>query len=303
MANRIVLAGGTGYLGTALAAELARHGATVVVAARGVSRPASPASGTAAASGPAGVPAPPPRFHSVDLTRPASLENLLQSGDTVVHLVARSPVRRPRGGRRTYRMIHVEGTRNLLAAAEAAGARRFVYLSALGVTRNAGAAYAETKAQAERLVDASSLESTIVLPSILFSSDSEIIKLLHMVSRLPAVPLPEIAAPFRPIHVTDAARRIGEAVLSEDPPQRLPLTGPEELSFSDFVRRYLLERGTFVLPMPPALTPLLLRLVSLLKIPDFPAELDRMLAIDNAGEAPARPGEMVRYSRWVRHNR
>lgn len=303
MANRVVLVGGTGYLGTALARELVGRGAAVVPAARGRSRPARPvanAGGTPATDLTAG---PAPGFRRADITSAASLRSLLEPGDTVVHLVGRSPVRRPRGGRGTYRELHVEGTRKLLAAAEAAGARRFVYLSALGVTRDAGAAYAETKAQAEALVETSHLEATIVLPSILFSSRSEIIGLLRLLSRFPAVPLPEISAPFRPIHVSDAAVRIADAVLAEDPPRRLPLTGPEELSFSDFVGRYLRERGTFALRLPRALTPPLLHLVSLLKIPGFPAELDRMLAIDNAGDPPDRPNEMVRYSSWVRCNR
>jgi NADH dehydrogenase len=174
-----------------------------------------------------------------------------------------------------------------------------VYLSALGVTRNAGAAYAETKAQAEALVEASRLESTIVLPSILFSSGSEIIALLRAVSRLPVVPLPKISAPFRPIHLSDAARRIADAVLDENPPRRLPLTGPEVLSFSDVARLYLQKRGTSVLALPPALTPSLLRIISRLKLPGLPAELDRMLAIDNAGAPPPQAKRLIRYSSWV----
>lgn len=302
MANRIVLVGGTGYLGTALTRELTRRGAAVIVAARGMSRPARVAA-TAGKADAAAPPGPQPRFRSADITSPASLRDLLEPGDTVVNLVGLSPVRRPVGGRRSYRLSHLEGTRNLLAAAETAEAHRFVYLSALGVTRDAGAAYAETKAQAEALIEASPLESIIVLPSILFSADSELVGLLRLVSRFPAVPLPQIAAPFRPIHVSDAAARIADALLADDPPGRLPLAGPERLSFSDFVRRYLRERGTPAVPLPAALTPPLLGLVSRLKIPGLPAELDRMLAIDNAGDAPSRPEEMIRYTSWVRRNR
>lgn len=272
----------------------------MVLAARSISRPAKPIAILPSTHGSDVTSGPAPRFRRADITSPASLRGLLEPWDTVVHLVGRSPVRRPRGGRRTYREIHVEGTRTLLAAAEAAGARRFVYLSALGVTRDSGAAYAETKAQAEALVETSHLEATIVLPSILFSSRSEIIGLLRLLSRFPAVPLPEISAPFRPIHVSDAAARIADVVLAENPPRRLPLTGPEELSFSDFVGHYLRERGTFALRLPRALTPPLLHLGSLLKLPGFPAELDRMLAADNAGDPPDRPNEMVRYSSWVR---
>ena len=292
MANRIVVVGGTGYLGTALATELAARGAAVVVAARRVARQAEASTDGSHTAGLS--------FRSADITDPKSLAALLRPGDTVVHLVGLSPVSRPTGGRRSYRLIHVEGTRNLLRAAEQAGARRFVYLSALGVTRNAGAAYAETKSQAEALVLASRLESTIALPSILFSSGSEIITLLRTVSRLPVVPLPEISAPFRPIHLSDAARRIADAVLDENTPRRLPLTGPENLSFSDFVRRYLRERGTPVLALPQALTKPLLRIVSRLKMPGLPAELDQMLAIDNAGDPPPQAEHLIRYSSWVR---
>ncbi|NBB91070.1 MAG: NAD(P)H-binding protein [Spirochaetes bacterium] len=291
MANRIVLVGGTGYLGSALATELAARGAVVVVAARGVASRAGASTGSPPAAGLS--------FHRVDITDPASLSGLIRPGDTVVHLVGLSPVHRPPGGRRSYRLVHVEGTRNLLRTAEQAEAQRFVYLSALGVTRNAGAAYAETKAQAEALVEASRLESTIVLPSILFSSGSEIIRLLRAASRFPVVPLPEIPTPFRPIHLSDAARRTADAILAETPPRRLPLTGPEKLSFSDFVRPYLRKRGTLALALPPALTPPLLRIVSRLKIPGLPAELDQMLAIDNAGDPPPHAEHLIRYSSWL----
>jgi len=175
-----------------------------------------------------------------------------------------------------------------------------VYVSALGVTTSAGAAYAETKARAEQLVKHAGIPRTIVAPSILFAAQSELIRLLQTVSRLPVVPLPRIEAPFRPIHVSDAATRIADAVTADQAPSYLALTGPELLSFTDFVRRYLRERGTAFVLLPAALTPLLLTAVSALKLPGAPAELKRMLAIDNAGAPPPAAEELTRYSRWVR---
>jgi NADH dehydrogenase len=322
MADRVVLVGGTGFLGSALSAELTRRGFETVIVARGrrekrhprggkaeaapstasaasgagAASGASAASGAGAASGAAAAPAE----RRADILRPETLTGLLRPEDTVVHLVARSPVKRPRGGRGTYRRIHVEGTRNLLRAAEAAKVRRFIYLSALGVTGSAGAAYAETKAHAEELVTQASPASTIVAPSILFGAESELIGLLELLSRIPVVPLPRIEAPFRPIHVADAAARIADAITDPDPPAYLPLSGPEKLSFTDFVRRFLRERGTAFIALPASLTPALLSLVSALKIPGAPAELDRMLAIDNAGDPPPDPEKLTHYSKWVR---
>ena len=99
-----------------------------------------------------------------DVRDPGSLQAACEGVETVIHLVA--VLRRRRDG--DYRAINVEGTRNLLAAAEAAGARRFILVSALGATPDPRYAYAHSKWQAEELVRASSLAWTIFRPSLLF---------------------------------------------------------------------------------------------------------------------------------------
>jgi NADH dehydrogenase len=195
--------------------------------------------------------------------------------------------------------MHVEGVRYALAAAEEAGAAHVAYVSALGVTRRAGAAYAETKALAEELIVRSRIPSTIIAPSILFGEGSEIISLLRRLSALPVVPVPRISAPFRPIHVGDAARLAAEAVTAPAPPPRLPLAGPERLSFFEIVSRFLQAAGTTVVPLPPIVGAAVIRAVSVARLPGLPAELSAMLAIDNAGEAPAHADDLTRYSNWV----
>ena len=63
-----------------------------------------------------------------DVTDPASLRAAFAGVDTVVHLVAII-----KGSRADFERIMAQGTRNLVAAAQEAGVRRFVLASALGL--------------------------------------------------------------------------------------------------------------------------------------------------------------------------
>lgn len=281
MNPRIVLLGGTGLFGSALRRELQDRGSRVVVVARGSSRRNKP-------------------DIALDLTKQGErLAQLLEPGDSVVYLLGRSPLRRPRGGRRSYAEVHLRGAANALAAAEASGAGRFFLVSALGVSTHSGAAYAETKAKAEVRARSSDLATTVVAPSILFGKGSEIIATLRLLARLPVVPLPRLAAPLRPIYVGDAARLLADALLSNEPPDRLELVGPERMSFTEIASLYLEVAGTTVLRLPTGISHLLIKALSRIRVPLFPAEIEAMLSIDNAGGPPSKPEELVRFREWI----
>ncbi len=287
METRFVLLGGTGFFGAALARELRSRGLAVVTVARGTRG------------------APDVR---ADIVRtPHLLGRIFEPGDTVVYVLGLSPLKRPLGGRRRYREVHLDGVRSALAAAVERGVSRFVQVSALGVSRGCGAAYGETKARASAELRAAArrearpgqVQTLVVEPSILFGDGSEIVQALDLAARFPAVPLPHIRPAIRPIHVDDAARRLADAVTAEQMPPRLELTGPELLSFNQLAAAYLKPRGARVLLLPRPVSRLLVRVVSRLRIPGLPAELDAMLAMDNAGEGPPRPEELTRFTRWA----
>lgn len=281
---RFVLIGGTGFLGAALARELRGRGLRVVTVARG-SRTGSTRT------------APDVRL---DVVRtPEAIDRVIELGDTVIYLAGLSPLARPIGGRRRYRDVHVRGLAATLAAAEKQGAARFVGISALGVSATCAAAYGETKARAAAMVHASRIPGLVVEPSVLFGDGSEIIRALQLASRLAAVPLPRITAAIRPIHVADAARRLADAVTGSPLPERLELTGPELLTFEQVATAYLEPRGTRVILLPRSLSRTLTGLASRIKLPGVPAELDAMLAMDNAGKPPPRPHELIAYSDWA----
>ncbi|TVR05355.1 MAG: NAD-dependent epimerase/dehydratase family protein [Spirochaetaceae bacterium] len=294
--KRYILIGGTGFFGAALARELRARGLTVVTVARG-SRSTRRQ----------------PNVRLDVVRAPELLGSILEPGDTVVYLAGLSPLKRPVGGRRRYREVHLTGFRAALAAAESRGVSRFVQVSALGVQSGCGAAYGETKTRATELLREAAaqvmpngparIEPMVVEPSVLFGDGSEIIRTLKRVSRLPLVPLPQIAAQIRPIHVTDAARRLADALTAAQMPGRLELTGPELLAFHQLAAAYLEPRETRVMLLPRSLTRLLVWLASRLKLPGAPAELKAMLALDNAGSPPSQPEELIMFSRWASESR
>ena len=287
MTTRYILIGGTGFFGTALARELRARGLTVVTVARGSRRSSR---------------RPDVRLDVVG--EPDRIESILEPGDTVVYLAGLSPLKRPVGGRRRYREVHGTGLRAALTAAVSRGARRFVQVSALGVRPGCGTAYGETKARATGLLRmvaarAAGMESMVVEPSVLFGNGSEIICALDVASRLPRIPLPRIVARIRPIHVSDAAKRLADALTARQLPERLELAGPELLTFHQLAAAYLEPRGTRVALLPRPVTRLLVRIASRVKLPGAPAELEAMLALDNAGSPPQRSDELIAFTRWA----
>src|SRR5436190_342985 len=75
----------------------------------------------------------------------------------------------PRSGRSRF----MEGTRNVVDAATAAGVKRYVHMSALGTRPAAVSEYHRTKYLAEQYVRASSLDWTIFRPSMIHGPGGE----------------------------------------------------------------------------------------------------------------------------------
>jgi uncharacterized protein YbjT (DUF2867 family) len=296
-AGRLLVFGGTGFLGSAVVRDARGRGIPVVSIARGNRRDSR------------GM------YPDLigDVTRAETLRGVVATGDVVLNLVGLSPVGRPRGGRRAYHAAHVTGAHNLARAADAVGAAALITVSALGVHRECGAAYGETKAQAERIVLTAATPSCVVAPSLLFGDGSEIVRGFDLLAGLPVpsgvpIPIPDVPACFRPIHVDDAARLIvdvaaaGAASAGFDSAAGtvVPLVGPELLTAYEIAARALTARGLTVTKIPSFLAGVLVALLSRLKLPGLPAELGAMLALDNAGFPPDEPDGLASYSRWVR---
>jgi nucleoside-diphosphate-sugar epimerase len=159
----------------------------------------------------------------------------LKGVDTVIHLAALTGKAAPREFERT----NFEGTKILLRACKAAGVRHFLHVStiAAGYPDQRYYPYAQSKVRAEVLVRESEIRNTIIRPTIVIGSESQIWRTLSSIAKLPVIPLPNGGrVKLQPIDVADLVRGI-EVVVSESrfDGEALDLGGPTPVSFVDFM--------------------------------------------------------------------
>ena len=193
-----------------------------------------------------------------DLSDPPSFRNALRGVDTVVHLAA-SIRDQPRG---SIEELNAVATLRLVRAAERAGVRRFVFFSALNAHHHSRTRFFRAKALAEDAVEASSLETTVFRPSIIYTPGDPWLTLLDRLSRLPAVPVSGSGkALYQPVWAEDVAAAVMNSL--DGSRSALELAGPEVMSYDDIVRAVLraAHRRRRLLHVPLALVRASLRVL------------------------------------------
>jgi len=227
----ILLTGATGTVGSALLRRLTAAGTPVRALVRNPKR-----------LGPERV-----RVQIVlgDLADPASFRNALRGVDTVVHLAA-SIRDQPRG---SIEELNAVATLRLARAAERAGAKRFVFASAMGASLQSPTRFFRAKALARQAVEAAELETTVFSPSIVYTPGDPWLTLLERMSYLPAMPVAGSGRSlFQPIWAEDVADALmsmldGRPGPSENGRRSFELAGPEALSYEQIVRLTLRSLG------------------------------------------------------------
>jgi NADH dehydrogenase len=172
-----------------------------------------------------------------DVTDPGSLRAASEGVDAVVHLVAII-----RGRPADFERVMSQGTRNVVAAAQEAGVRRFVLASALGLDERSKDAvpYFASKWEMERAVKESGLEHVIFRPSFVFGRDGGVLPTFVRVARFAPV-TPVIGRGrqrLQPIWVEDVAeyyrRAIDEPAVAN---RTFELGGPDAVSWNEFWER------------------------------------------------------------------
>jgi uncharacterized protein YbjT (DUF2867 family) len=222
-----------------------------------------------------------------DVTEPATLTATLAGVDAVAHLAA---IPRDRGDGAELLRVNTEGTRNLVEAMTTAGVRRLVHLGALGVADDPALHYARSKARAEALVAGSSLDWTILKPSLLFGERDGFFNIVADLVRLSPgiVPVPgDGRSRFQPLSVDDLAQAMRRTL--EDPAyvaRSVELGGPRYWTYREITAEVCtaMNRRRAILPMPIALIRLVAGASERLHIP-FPVATDqlRQLKLDNVG--------------------
>ena len=267
---QVLVAGGDGFIGRPLCAELAERGHDVTAMSRSAPEEPLP-DGVSHATG--------------DVTDYESIEPVVDGHDAVVNLVALSPLFSPRGGEEQHFSIHLEGTRYLVAAAEETGADRFLQQSALGADPQGPTNYIRAKGQAEKVVRDSSLDWTITRPSVVFGDGGEFVKFTKLLAPPYVTPLPGGGKTrFQPIHVDDLVPMLADALEEEEHVgETYDIGGPEKLTMAEVARlgHRTDGRGVNVLPIPMPIAKIGLSVLDY--VPGFPFGSDqfRSLRMDN----------------------
>jgi NADH dehydrogenase len=241
------IAGGTGFVGGAIAAELRRRGHRPVVLSHAGEANRGPL--------PDDV-----ELRSADVRDPGSLTEPMRGLDALVIALAfpNLPMEDPRRGN-TFMEVDAAGTEHLVAAARASGIGRAVYISGAGAAPDATEIWFRAKARAEAAVRTSGIDFTIIRPTWIYGPrDAALNRFIGFARTLPAVPMTNLGRqPLAPVFIDDVADLAADALA--DPAANgatFELGGPETLPMRDIIHRALRIAG-LERPILPGPTPLI----------------------------------------------
>jgi NADH dehydrogenase len=178
-----------------------------------------------------------------DITDADSVRRATEGCDADVHLVSIIT-----GRHSAYERVMVEGTRDLVAAAKEAGVRRFVLMSALGVSEETRTLvpYYEAKWEMERAVKEAGLEHVIFRPSFIFGRDGGVLPLfVRQVRMSPVTPvLGNGELRLQPIWIDDVASFFAASIdLPAAANRTFGLGGPDRPTWNELYDRIARSLG------------------------------------------------------------
>jgi nucleoside-diphosphate-sugar epimerase len=261
----VAITGASGYLGGQIRDHLRSLGLPVVSLVRS--------------------PADDPRLERrYDLASPVP-PDLLASVDVLVHaaydfgLTSRAAIWR----------VNVEGSRRLLAAAQAAGVRRVIVVSSMSAYEGTTQRYGQAKLAIEAA--AAAYGGCVVRPGLVYGDAAGgMIGALRAAVHLPLVPLVGGTSRQYPVHEDDVTAAIGRLVLADElPDELLGIAPPSPVSFRQVLEHLAAGEGRaprFV-PVPWQVLFFGLRCAELLRVA-VPFRSDSLLGL--VRPAPDVPG-------------
>ncbi|MCB1554681.1 MAG: complex I NDUFA9 subunit family protein [Xanthomonadales bacterium] len=196
--KRVVVLGGSGFVGRHLVARLRAAGHAVTV----LSRNGHLCRHTAVEPG---VP-----VVTLDVYDPDALARAFVGADAAVNLVG--ILNEPGFGGSGFERAHVVLTSHVISACLQSGTRRLLQMSALNAGRGSSH-YLRTRGIAESRVRESGLDWTIFQPSVIFGRGDGLFQRFAALLRIaPVLPLAKPDARFAPVYVGDVAEAITQCL-------------------------------------------------------------------------------------------
>ena len=275
--QKIVVLGGSGFVGRHLVNRLVGSGYGVVVPTRRRENAKHL------------ILLPTVEVIEADVRDEIVVSRLLVGAAAVVNLVGIIHERRPGD----FRRAHVELPRRLISACRRSRVRRILHMSALGADANGPSQYQRSKGEGEAVVEGSGLDWTIFRPSVIFGREDAFLNLFARLQRFsPVLPLASPESRFQPVHVGDVAEAFLRSLADHNTVGgRYSLCGPKAYTLRELVEYVgrVTGRGRPVIGLGPRLSMLQARLLEL--APGKPMTRDNLasMRVDSVCEGPFPP--------------
>ena len=241
----ILLIGGNGFVGRALAAQLQSAGYSVLIP-----------TGHLAAGRDLRL-LPKVHLEDADIHEFDTLQGLcsrVSPSGAVINLVGvlHDKPAQPYG--KIFQAAHVDLPKNIITAMQMHGLKRYLHMSALGAHSNGPSMYQRSKGDGEAAVKASNLDWTIFRPSVIFGARDQFINLFAKLTKLfPVMPLANHSAQFQPVSVDDVATAFVRALkMPMTIHQTYDLVGPTVYTMQEIVELAKRKVGAScaIIPVP-----------------------------------------------------
>jgi len=226
-AKTVALAGGSGFIGRAIARRLVAGGGVKV---RVLTRDPEKAR--------AQLDLPGVEFVRADIAQPASLKDALLEVNTIVDAIQFDgyPVENPRRGL-TFERIDYGGAIALIDAAKQTGVQQFIYISGAAADENSSHPGFRAKDRAERAIRESGLTYTIFRPSLVYGPEDKVVNGLARALRFaPIFGVPGTGRQkVQPVLVDDLAACVMLAVSGRGRNGTYEIGGPDLMTFDEMM--------------------------------------------------------------------
>ncbi|MBS7806631.1 complex I NDUFA9 subunit family protein [Variovorax sp. PCZ-1] len=197
---KIIILGGTGFIGRHICEKLVRAGHEVTVPTRKIEN--------------AREIQMLPRLQPLrcNVHDQQQLTQAVAGHDVLINLVAIL-----HGSEQEFERVHVTLPKTIVAACKASGVGRIVQMSSLGAALDAPSQYLRSKGRGEQIFTQSGLDVSILRPSVVFGEGDKLLNVFAALQQnFPFVPLAGSDAQFQPVWVEDVAQAAVQLVVGNN---------------------------------------------------------------------------------------